>query len=81
MVAHGLQSMQHVVESESGHTQRTVRLVASWICQLTSPKVILQKITPWGLWSKVFVPLYARLIIIDKTTVHCVQIEYDPHSC
>ena len=46
MVAHGLQFMQHVVESESGHTQRTVRLVASVQVDWFPPEVVFEQVTP-----------------------------------
>ena len=48
MIAHWLQSMQHVVQSEGGHTQRTIGLVAGIKMNWFSPEVIPQEISPRG---------------------------------
>ena len=47
MVAHGLQLMQQVVQSERSHTQRTVRLVTGFDGHRCSPEIVPNEICPW----------------------------------
>ena len=75
MVAHGLQLMQQVVESERGHAQRTVRLVAGFAGHFSSPEVVVEKISPGSLRPEILVLLDGWFIVIDNATVDCVPVD------
>ena len=74
MVPHGLQLVQQVVQSERGHTQRPVRLVAGWTIHGSPPKVMPQKTRPRGVGPKILVLFDSRLIIIDYSTLQSVTV-------
>ena len=57
MVAHGLQLMQQVVESERGHAQRTVRLVAAVDVHWSPPEIVPDQVGPRRVRTKVSVLL------------------------
>ena len=79
MVAHGLQLMQQVVESERGHAQRTVRLVAVFVRHWSAPEVVVEKVDPWCVGTKVFVLYDCLFIIKTQPTVQCIQVDGHAH--
>ena len=69
MVAHWLQLMQQVVQSERGHTQRTIRLVTVLMFHCRPPEVIPEQVGPGCLWSEVCVLDDSLLVVKTEPTV------------
>ena len=55
MIAHGIQSMQHVVQPEGGHTKWTIRLVTSLNVHWSSPEVVPEEVCPGSRRNKIVV--------------------------
>ena len=81
MVAHGLQLMQQVVESERGNAQRTVRLVAAVRVDGLAPEVVPEKLRPRRLGGNITVFQYSGLVVVAETTFERIDVNSCSHHC
>ena len=74
MIPHGLQLVEQVVETEGGHTERSVRLMTGGTAHGRAPEVMCEEATPWRGGVQVLVLLDGWLIIIHYPAGQCVEV-------
>ena len=75
VVAHGVQPMQQVVQSEGSHAERPVRLVAAFPVHRSAPEVMVEQVGPGSGRSEVAIPLHSLQVIETKPTAQTVEVE------